>query len=546
MSEKYILKCTKEGFIKDDFAKLLMNKDSDEFQIKRIEQSQVYNYLKRYLWSEKAGMSINTIICENEYYCLNFIEDYANYYSRTYTKYSKICKRLHFFSEDFNKKEFEEMLLDPHDKRWLSYKGCIVIKPIKKGLFGITYIATYPHANSHDKPHADRYYTCLTEHMVNLFGHDLYINTMPFKEQDGAVASCATTALWMAFHKTAELFKTKVPSLSEITIMAGSGNNSNRIFPSKGLNVKQICAAISALGLTPEIQDKFPTLNILKCKIHAYLKCGIPLLLGMKELDGAKMRYNHLVTMNGYRYKENRHKSSSQPIPMLSDNIERFYVNDDQVGPFARMSILEEDNYIAITTSWNERKGDEYTNEFIKAAPAFIVVPITSVIRVPFEEVYRYSLGIYLAIQNSYYERYQEQLKCYCDVFLTPSNSYKKTILKEYLSVKSDGVSHDDKIKNFLMCSLPKYIWVIEMRDCDGKLIMNVIYDTVESAIDGTWEHSDCFDQKYNDIFDATMTKDNVFKIIKAIESNNKNPERDEKVLKINIKKAIPVYREQM
>ena len=470
------------------------------------EESQIFHYLTRYLRTEAHGIGVKTIICEKEYICLNFLEDYANYYSRTYTDYDKKCKRIHFFSVEFSESDFRKMILDANDKRWNAYKGCIVVKPIPKGLFGVTYLSTYDYSITQNGKGscANRYYTCLTENKINLFGHEKKIMTMPFKEQDGAVASCASTALWMAFHKTAELFHTKAPSLSEITILAGAGNNSGRIFPSKGLNFTQICTAISVLGMTPELQDD-P--SHFRCKLHAYLKCGIPVLLGMHHLKGAKKPYNHLVTMNGYRYKENKYQTSisQEECLLLSDTIEMFYVNDDQVGPFARTRIdsTQEGTEIKIITSWGEKNGKTFSDKkFIEAQPAFVVIPLNASIRVPFEDIYIYFLAIRALIELILYINSDKTIHCY-DIYLIQSNEYKKSIINKYDHIlkkcsKSSRNTIEKRVIDFLSTSFPKYIWVIEVIDENSIPILDFIYDSVESRTNGLPIYNNIFNDKFD------------------------------------------------
>ncbi|GHU90043.1 hypothetical protein FACS1894155_07870 [Bacteroidia bacterium] len=301
---------------------------------------------------ETNGLGIGTIIRENDYTCLNYLDDYANYYARCYTLYEKHCRRIHFFSETFQEEYFSNMLQDPKHKTWKTYQGCMVIKPLPKGVFGITYLNTYQKQNAAK----NRYYTCLSLKKINLFGHELEIETMPFKEQDGIVASCATTALWMAFQKTSELFNTKAPSLSEVTILAGDKtSNSGKIFPSKGLEVYQVCKAINNNGLISELRTDLANERYFKGYVYAYLKGNVPILLGLRFPSNEE----HLVTINGYRFGQ-----SSNEIKYISDKIERLYVHDDQIGPFTRLiingnqniTIKEDGENISydydLTTSW--------------------------------------------------------------------------------------------------------------------------------------------------------------------------------------------------
>lgn len=446
--------------------------DGDSFAQRDPVETQIFGYMNRYLKTERHCLNAKTIVCETPYICLNYLEDYANYYSRTYTDYKKKCRRLHFFADEFDTAGFEEMIVDPGDFRWKSYLGCMVIKPIPRGKIGVTYLNTYDHSGTvHGRgKYKERYYKCLTTKTINLFGKELHITTMPFKEQDGAVASCATTALWMAFQKTAEIFDSTAPSLSEITILAGGEENgAGRIFPSQGLSTLQVLTAISKLKLTPVIEEFFDHTSYFKAALHAYIKGDIPVLIGLEGIKGEKNTFNHLVTANGYRYADDKYKiEPPQRKQLLSDRIEVFYVNDDQIGPFARVIIKEgPEKKIEIETSWKKRHMGRYSDENLVASPGFIIIPLGQAIRVRFRDIYI----CYLAISGLFtYIDQQTEIGTSYDIYITRSNDYKKNLLAEKASVYENWKSltekqKDRRLKDILTTSLPKYIWVVEARD---------------------------------------------------------------------------------
>ena len=471
----------------EDFGKKfyeLIKSDSDEFIQKYIPKTFLFRYFLNYLKFEKNGLQIKTIISENDYTCLNFLDDYANYYARCYTLYKKHCKRIHFFEEEFKEEEFSQMLRDPEHEYWKKYAGCMVIKPLPKGIFGITLLKTYEQKDG-------RHYVCLSEKTINLFGHDCKIKTMPFKEQDGKVASCATTALWMAFQKTSELFNTKAPSLSEVTILAGDGNsNSGKIFPSKGLAINQVCKAIYKNGLMSEFRTDLTSLCFFKGLVYAYLKGDIPVLLGLRLPTDDEC---HLVTVNGYRLA-----SPQNGEVYASDEIIRFYAHDDQVGPFARLLINSGDCTItndegqeieydySLTTSWCKKAGQlewqnnvfiktldsnnkENPDSFVLSTPEYVIIPISPVIKVTYEDILvqqgiiDFVLGSFTDIEN----------KLTWDIFINKSNDYKKWLLKKEI------IGESSQIMDILTTSLPQYIWTVRAWS-ENTLLFDFIYDSVE------------------------------------------------------------------
>ncbi|MDR1880515.1 MAG: hypothetical protein LBQ78_06240 [Tannerellaceae bacterium] len=505
--------CHDEGDLvrfRENFKNALLLKDTPILQ-KEIENSSIFNCFTSYLFAEKNGLNIRTIIVEKNYTCQNYLEDYANYYAKCYTAYKKTCKRIHFFSKEFSKQDFENMIYDHKSELWNSYEGCIVAKPIPTGIFGVTYIKTYKYKDDNATPNAKyRHYRCLSKHNINLFGRKCEVTTMPFKEQDGVVASCATTALWTAFHKTAELFQTKAPSLSEITLLAGDGPDSTgKIFPSVGLTHMQVAKAIQNLGLVPEIKTLSPENKYfdgyLKGFIYAYLRADIPVLLGMRFED---KNQDHLVTLNGYRFNKEKYEGRSS-FDKVSDYIDRFYAHDDQVGPFSRIRFKDNDESKVVTSWWRRdigiesltnKKLKENVENFLSAEPKCVIIPLSPTIKVTYEDILtryehiKFICDKYLLPGDNNSKRFN------WDLFLIKNNDYKAFL---YDNVEKDSLGIDKT--DILFRSLPKYIWVIQGYIKD-KLAFDFIFDSIEK-----------------DIFGLPISVNIYNKVIKIHFENNKN-----------------------
>jgi hypothetical protein len=226
------------------------------------------------------------------------------------------------------------------------------------------------------------------------------------------------------------------------------------------------------------------------------------------ELKFASRSEYHLVTVNGYRFDEKEDntdnqqsgKQEAQPNPCfetkyVSDKITRFYVHDDQIGPFAKILFDDEqiknDNgevygYGLITPWWKQKEIEKWKNKkawfsplksqdisgkdsFEKAIPTAVVVPLHPTIKITFEDILEQQAIIAFVMKMF--------IDCECnivwDIFIMKSNEYKKLLIKEFES--------DDKkqVKAILTQSLPRYIWVIQAK-IKNKLLFDYIYDTIE------------------------------------------------------------------
>lgn len=207
---------------------------------------------------------------------------------------------------------------------------------------------------------------------MNLFGKNLTIESLAYQEQDTVVSACASTAIWNAFHKTAILFQTSLPSPGEITKAAGNlFINSGRTFPNSGLDLTQIGKAIESVGLVSELRIANSEIPYAKRFVYAYNKAGIPVLLFIHIKD---LGY-HLITVAGYSEKDEEPELKAE-ISLRADRIKTFYAHDDQVGPFARIELT---NSTALKTAWKDRQGNN-----IDGSIYAIIVPLYPKIRISF------------------------------------------------------------------------------------------------------------------------------------------------------------------
>jgi hypothetical protein len=90
-----------------------MSFDDTVFQFKRerlieiMRLSSQADYVLRYLDELKA----NTCVIEEQYIDKDYLIDYQKFYSRSFKEMKRFTKRIHFFSNSFSSKQFEQMLV---------------------------------------------------------------------------------------------------------------------------------------------------------------------------------------------------------------------------------------------------------------------------------------------------------------------------------------------------------------------------------------------------------------------------------------------------
>ncbi|MBK9256060.1 MAG: hypothetical protein IPM42_11265 [Saprospiraceae bacterium] len=481
---RYILEKYDENKL-DTYLKNEYGSINNKFQIR---------FFRDYFSPEPIGLGAKTVVIENDYYSESFIDDYSAYYSFSRHKYSKTCKRVHFFSHLFSRESFNNFLRNYKlntEKNIIhnSYLGYIVVKPIPNALIGATVLKPYPATNNElGKANLVRCYNSIREYKINLFGVAFKIKTLAFQEQDKNVSACATCAIWFALHYLSDRFK--IPKLSPYFITKAAGNQylgSGRMFPSESLDPIQIGRAITSFNLVYELRNKNQfknDLSAVKAFIYSYNKLGLPVLLGL-NIPG--LGY-HLITIVGFKINLNFPKLNieDKKINYLTDFMDEFYAHDEHTGPFARVYFknhtqFELTNYKDRIKERNlQKKMKRIDNSTFQVKINFsedgeanvieeycfvedIIIPLPQIIRIKFEDISKE-----LSIINGFIEEVIEE-NIFWDVFLQESNLFKE-------SVKfSLNYSSAEKLE-LLQKPLSKFVWVAKGL-VSGVTIIESIFD---------------------------------------------------------------------
>ena len=413
-----------------------------------------------------GGIDARTIVVEYNYIDRYYLEDFASYYVKCFDHYERNCTRVHFFCTPFSQRKFSSLLsgksLTFGKKLQNSYLGFIVVKRLPETIIGRTCLKTYPEEEG-------RHFTVKRRYEANLFGLKLSVQTLAFQEQDKVVAACATSTLWSMFHGTGRMFNHSIPTPVEITKAANHNfPTQERILPSQGLTLEQMSHAIRNVGLEPypvNIQNEF----ILRSTIYAYVKAGIPLGMAVHLYDTSLDPYQlygdggHAMTITGYNISDLPPEPYG-PTGFLSrsSKINKIYVHDDQVGPFARMNLNNTPGYYqanneerhfsySLSTSW---KGNDGVIGSVSAAPIAVLLPLFHKMRIPLSKVEAIIVEFDNIIEAfrlyDFFPMLTKRLEW--EIYLSNLNDLKTAIFS------SENIDNQQR-KNILTETMPRFIW---------------------------------------------------------------------------------------
>lgn len=467
-----------------------------------------------------GDLGAKLIVVERRYVDRDFLEDYAAYYVRCFDDYHRYCNRLHFFHCDIAEDRVRRVLQGEGDAATVdalraSYLGFVVAKPLPTTVVGRTCLVTYA-------PEGRRCFPNTRDYDAHLFGIDLAIrNTLAFQEQDNVVAACATSALWSVFQGTGKLFQHPIPSPVEITKAAAERlPSSTRLLPNRGLNLEMMAHAIRSVGLEPFLINGAATAAdhyTLKGAAYAYLQGHIPMILGITLIDTthtpAKWMGMHAVALTGFSLGNVAIQPyGSTGFRLRASRIDKFYVHDDQVGPFARM-IFDGAKFayrsqaghdvgptISVSTSW---RGDNGVIGSGRALSEKLLIPLYHKIRVPFsiihDGVLQFDSFVSKLLQAGP-EPLPENLEW--DIFLTTVIDVKK-------GLRENQALPPSRKATLLTQPFPRFIWCATALAGDKK-VFDLLFDATDieqgRCLVEVVEH----DQKLSEILHEVFSDANV------------------------------------
>ncbi len=274
---------------------------------------------RRCLEVARAG-GAQTAVVETRYIDADYRAEYSEHYSKTFAATPDSARRVHFFTKK----------LDPATLWRLpdnaGYLGFVVLRPSNIGQVGRTMLRPPP-----DLAHA---VTCTVRAEVTFFGQRIYVEAVPFVQQDYQVGRCAQAAAWMCHYSAALRGDVERQPTAAFTIAADDNQTMGRPVPSSGLTAQQLTNLLRDLDLAPILYQignlPGPDMTPIGATTAAipvicrFLNSGYPVVICT---DG------HAFSLVGYR----RHRRR--------DNRDwfSFIRHDDSLGPYLVVDDIEND-----------------------------------------------------------------------------------------------------------------------------------------------------------------------------------------------------------
>lgn len=411
------------------------------------------NYIYRYL----KALDAKSILLEFNYVDKDYLEDYAQYYVKSFNNGGHKCARLHFFNEEVDHSLLDEILrTGDKDKRTSlqdAYLGFIVLKPLPQTYVSKTCLKLYDDfRNNNNKK------KCLSKtYNVDLFGIALEIKSIAFQEQDRVVSACATTAIWMALHAFPGLNPRNIPACSTITSNAlNHSSGSSNSFPNGGLTNEQILRSIDLEGLRHhEYKIDNDTGNFMAA-VRSHINSGLPLILGGDVYDAEnanKKSGEHAITVVGYGPDKT------------------IYVHDDRVGPFVKAQ-LEYKNGIKnsawVLELYEKDASGKSTRYHEYLAPTAIIIPAPSKARLGYSHIQRTcelivreyisAMEIQLSVDGKSEHLSAVKKSIEFDIELVEVSELRQGIMNH--SISSHNLEMQNEKREFLARSYARLQWV--------------------------------------------------------------------------------------
>ncbi len=359
------------------------------------------NYIEQYA----QKLECSSVVIEEDYIDRDYIEDHSIFYSRSRQPLPNHCIRVHFFRrvDEAVLRDRLSTLADEYAKSKNLYAerckefseecylGFMVVKPLHGCPVGRTVLRTFPREGCRDGN--VREFRGSLKYDAHLLGVNLTVLGLAFQQQDEGVSACATTAIWSSLQKLKSTEEVSAATPAQITTHASRFSLPyGRPMPSEGLSLDQMCQAIHALAISPDLLRTSTYELARKITYAAALSDTTPILIIAHARLG-----KHAVTVAGVkRAKEHRATPSKGCLDDRSIDLAGLYIHDDRIGPYVRADLTSTTE--SLRAQWGGRieaneKAAQLTISVNGAKEEWllthVLTPIHNKVRLSFSQMFR-------------------------------------------------------------------------------------------------------------------------------------------------------------
>jgi hypothetical protein len=435
-----------------------------------------------------------SVIVEEDYLDRDFSAEFAAFYSRVFKRFSKICRRFHFFSD-----EVAPILNDPDPQKVAEglaclsksgkYLGYAVARPVQHAPLGRVVLVAPP-----SPPDMKSDLLVRSEFPAHILGATLRVVGTPFTQQDSRIGACAQAAIWMAARHFQARHRGSVWA-STVDITDAASKPTDHLLSlslpagSRGLTVEHMVRGLRSLGREPLLYHgkydpqsgttTWPTTIRPTAVIDRYVDSGIPVIVGLSPWTSSQDDF-HAVLAVGHTIEKLDPAKPLPPRPTRADYARFILVNDDQRGLNLRMPVVAGD--ALGQTPFDQSKivylivplpGKVYTPAESAEAVAWDLLRSYLANLAGLKTAYQGRLGGSEAVADEFALRIQAN-DVVARTYLTYGWRYKERLVRNSCAAQvKDGV--------FKQC-LPRFVWVTEFGTRDS-------FDTLDEAAVRIFSH---------------------------------------------------------
>jgi hypothetical protein len=305
----------------------------------------------RYIQEYAGELGCKTLAIEQNYIDRDYMEDHSVFYSKSLYPYPNHCRRVHFFSADVERvrEQLEQIVavgIRQEEEAYRqgcrafssrAYLGFSVIKPLHGSPVGRTVLRCYPETPKDPTDSSRRDFSGTRVYTAHLLGVELTVRGLAFQQQDIGVSACATTAVWSALQKMRDHEDIAPVTPAQITALAAKYSLPfGRAMPSEGLSIDQMCQAVQAVGVSPNVFRADHT-GDTRGYLYSALKSGLAPVLVLKQGNSY-----HAVTAVGMKIRlPHKQVAVASLIDDFAGDMTALYIHDDRNGAYLRANLTD-------------------------------------------------------------------------------------------------------------------------------------------------------------------------------------------------------------